>query len=665
MIRKLNITILIVLLTINLHAQDTLNEIQVIGVRTNVKEAVTETKIFCDSLSYKEPYKDIFFTLEKNTPSIYAQSDNGQSNGYSYLRLRGLDQTRINFNLNGIPLNEMEDQGIYFSNMPGFYNYLSQISVQRGVGTSRFGQTSIAGSVNMETKDITKRIIEGNVLAASNLPENTFLNVFYSPGINSKGFSYQLGGTYLKNKGFRDHSGNEGGSIFYGVGLNKKYNIFKLYGFNGLTINNLSFYGVPMDSINKRYTINLNSKDDKDTFNQNFINFNWINTYNKYVKFNTSSYFNNVNGSYNTGGVLFGVNSYQYGVMSNMVYEKDNDILNIGVNTNIYSRQHFGSDYNGIYSISGTKKYTNTGYKKDFISFVRYIESVNNISCFIDLQFRNVWFSTNNSTEIYNWTFINPKVGWKYIDTHSITHFTFGYTKREPTRTDIIQNIIQRNNIQYGNPDNTIFLENNKIKLSPEEVANLEFGNNFKYDWININVNLYGMVIANEFVATGVIDPFSGFMTKKAVERTVRMGFESDGKIRHKNLEVFYTFQYQKSELFSFYQKSNKIPFCPNLISSVGSSYKFVYWLSIGINSQYVSSMYMGDNSNISKEYVTLNGFINVKYSKIDFNFKVNNILNTKYYIPAGVYNESPTYYVGQLRNWMGTISYELHNIKK
>jgi iron complex outermembrane receptor protein len=87
--------------------------------------------------------KNPFFVFSKISPSIYSQSDNGQGNGYAYMRLRGLDQTRINYNLNGIPLNEMEDQGIYFSNMPGFYNYLNSISVQRGVGSSKYGTTSI------------------------------------------------------------------------------------------------------------------------------------------------------------------------------------------------------------------------------------------------------------------------------------------------------------------------------------------------------------------------------------------------------------------------------------------------------------------------------------------------------------------------------------------
>jgi iron complex outermembrane receptor protein len=124
------VTLILTLFSVSVFAQDTLKPhelslIQVIGVRTDTREPITQTKVSCDSITFLNQQKDPFFVLDKVSPSIYSQSDNGQGNGYSYMRMRGLDQTRINFNLNGIPLNEMEDQGIYFSNMPGFYNYMS------------------------------------------------------------------------------------------------------------------------------------------------------------------------------------------------------------------------------------------------------------------------------------------------------------------------------------------------------------------------------------------------------------------------------------------------------------------------------------------------------------------------------------------------------------
>ena len=78
-------------------------------------------------------------------------SDAGGYSGYSYLRLRGIDQTRINITLDGVPLNDPEDQVLYFSNVPDFLNSIQSVQVQRGVGSSTFGTASYAGSMNFQS----------------------------------------------------------------------------------------------------------------------------------------------------------------------------------------------------------------------------------------------------------------------------------------------------------------------------------------------------------------------------------------------------------------------------------------------------------------------------------------------------------------------------------
>jgi outer membrane receptor protein involved in Fe transport len=421
--------------------------------------------------------------------------------------------------------------------------------------------------------------------------------------------------------------------------------------------------------------MNLNSPLDRDTFNQNFVTANWVNFSKSNIKFNTSIYFNNVNGTYNTGGILFGVNSYQYGAMSNMVYEKNNNVLNIGLNSNIYQRQHFGSDNGGYYDFpSNVSKYSNTGYKKDVITFGKYSRVIGKFNTFVDLQLRSVWFNTNDS-KTYNWTFLNPKIGLKHLGRNSSTHFSFGYTQREPTRTDIIQGIIQNQNLQYGNPDNSIFLSKYNSNLSPEKVTDIELGHNYHNKKIDINVNVYLMNINNEFVSTGTIDPYSGFMTKKSVESTLRAGFESDGRFSINKFNLFYSFQYQLNKLFdSSFDTTIRtstiiiedIPFNPNLISSVGTSYKMGDF-TIGVVGQYVSSMAIdmtclncSTSQNFSKEYWLLNGFCDYKYNKLSIGFNFNNLLDQKYYIPAGISYGTPTYYVGQLQNWTVSLKYKL-----
>jgi iron complex outermembrane receptor protein len=629
--------------------QDTLNEVQVVGITASTLIPITQTRFNTAEYSYLNQQKDPFFVLDKITPSIYSQSDNGQGTGYSYMRLRGLDQTRINFNMNGIPMNEMEDQGIYFSNMPGFYNYLSNITVQRGVGTSKYGTTSIGGSVDMETRSMTDTGFEVSTVLKARNPGH-YASMFYSSGVKPNGLAFQLGTNYQYNVGFKDNSNNIGGSAYYSLGYFKKNNIFKLYGFSGVIQNNLAFYGVPMSIIDSYYRANLNSTTDRDTFNQNMVVLNWVNYASTKRHFNTSIYFNNVNGTYNTAGCLFGVNSYQYGAMSNMVMYGRNTTTNIGVNTNIYARKHMGQDNGGFYDYpENTTQYQNWGYKKDLVGYVKGIRKGAFTNIFYDIQARSVWFNTTDSKN-YNWLFINPKAGFKTTTGNNDIYMTAGITQREPTRTDIIQNIIQSDsNLRYGNPDNTNFLKNDTLGLKPETVYDVEIGLTHKTTNLDININGYMMVIHNEYVATGMVDPYSGFMMKKAVDMTLRNGIETNIKLKINRFNMFVNASLQNNSLTTKNIPAATIPFTPTALMSFGAVYKFNK-LTTGVTTQFVSPMAMnlGEKVHNSQSYTLTNCFADYNYKNTIISFKISNIFNNKYYIPAGV-TSVPTFYVGEL----------------
>ena len=649
--------------------QYNLTDVQVVGIRTDKREPVTITTINTDSIAqFVSRRKDPFFVLEKLVPSVYAQSDNGQSNGYSYMRMRGLDQTRINFNLNGVPLNEMEDQGIYFSNMPGFYNYISSISVERGIGTSKYGNTSVAGSVNMETYGMGQKFLDVNTLLCTqsfkrtgstlnslqnwdvqNITGNKFTNFMYSSGIDSNGFAVQLGGTYISNVGFKEHSANDGGSVYYSLGYFKKNNIFKIWGFSGMTHNQLAYMGVDRPTIDSEYKYNANMTSDKDTFNQNLSCISWINYKNPRATFNTTAYFENVNGHYSAFQTLFGVKSYQFGLMSNMVYRFKENYINIGVNTNIYQRTHTGSDSNGLF-YGSFSPYTNTGYKQDGIVYLKGVDISGNFNVFYDAQIRLVHFNTTDGYQ-KDWIFFNPKIGIKYFAKNNETYFSFGVTHREPTRSDMIQQIIQTNHIS-GNSDNTILCKYpDSLNLRPEIVTDIEIGNNYHIKNLQINSNVYFMSIQNEFVATGNMDVFSGLMQKEQKTLSVRYGIEESIQLKMNNLLLYWNMNIQESRLPN--DSMTTIPFCPTFIGGMGCSYKLGKF-NIGITEQYVSSMYMSlsDQTVKSSPYSVTNGFINWMYKNTTTSIKFDNLFGNKYYIPAMMSGGVPTFYVGQTFNW-------------
>lgn len=129
-----------------------LNSVEVVGNRPNNETPLTETTIAKPQIGSVYHGQEMTYILE-STPSITTQSDGGQENGYTYFRIRGIDQTRINVTLDGVPLNEPEDQGAYYSNYPNFAMYLNSIQIQRGIGVSSNGTASYGGNINFELKN--------------------------------------------------------------------------------------------------------------------------------------------------------------------------------------------------------------------------------------------------------------------------------------------------------------------------------------------------------------------------------------------------------------------------------------------------------------------------------------------------------------------------------
>ena len=89
--------------------------------------------------------------LLSTTPGLMVTSDDGLGIGYTYFRIRGTDHTRINMTVNDVPLNDSESQGVFWVNMTDMSSSLSQIEVQRGVGTSTNGSASFGASLNMQS----------------------------------------------------------------------------------------------------------------------------------------------------------------------------------------------------------------------------------------------------------------------------------------------------------------------------------------------------------------------------------------------------------------------------------------------------------------------------------------------------------------------------------
>ena len=225
--------------TDSISGQQILQEQIVNGIKANAKMPITQLTLTQKQLEEKYYGADIP-TLLNSTPSINSYSDNGTGIGYSYFRLRGLDQSRINTTLNGIPVNDQEGQGTYFNNFADLVSSASSIQVQRGVGTSTNGTASIAGSVNITTKNLSKE--QSFVLNSGFGSFNSRrLTAEYQTGLIDKKFAFYGRFSDLSTDGYRVNSGTHIRSMFMSGGYFGKKSMLKFNILPGVSESQLSY----------------------------------------------------------------------------------------------------------------------------------------------------------------------------------------------------------------------------------------------------------------------------------------------------------------------------------------------------------------------------------------------------------------------------------------
>ena len=128
-----------------------LERVMISAVRGSGTAPISEKTLNSQELTRRNFGEDVPLLLQGAAPSLTSYAETANYWGYSYIRLRGIDQSRINLTLDGIPLNDPEDQVLYFADFPDLATSLHSVQVQRGVGTSSNGTAAYAGSINMET----------------------------------------------------------------------------------------------------------------------------------------------------------------------------------------------------------------------------------------------------------------------------------------------------------------------------------------------------------------------------------------------------------------------------------------------------------------------------------------------------------------------------------
>ena len=542
-----------------------LEGVEVVSTRASAKTPVAFTNISKKDIKKQNIGKDIPFLIS-TTPSILTTSDAGAGIGYSKIRIRGTDATRINVTTNGIPMNDAESHELYWVNTPDLASSLEDIQVQRGVGTSTNGAGAFGASINMRTQAIfpQKYAEVSGSYGSFNSHKETFR---LGTGLINDKWAFDARISNIQSDGYRDRASSDLKSYFLQGGYFGEKTSVKLITFGGKEETYHAWDGISKDMLksNRRYNPNGEIEDSKgnvigfyDNQIDHYVQKNYHLLINQYLSntwnLNVGFHYTDGDGYYeeykNKRSLKeYGLQPFEHNgetvKKSDLIRKKFTESrfgggifsfnhkgeklqASLGGGLNYYKNDHFGKvlwvkNYIGDI-MPDNHYYDNTGRKTDGNIYAKAsFEVTDGLSLFADAQFRHLRYRLSGLSDKWNWTsnpeqlqslsfdekfnFFNPKLGlsWQINPYHS-TYASFSVAQKEPTRS---------------NYTDALFTQ----KPNAEKLYDYELGYTFNNPCFNASVNLYYMDYKDQLVLNGKVNEI-GRAISENVDKSYRMGIE-------------------------------------------------------------------------------------------------------------------------------------------
>lgn len=491
------------------------------GIRAEAETPVTKTTIERQEIEKGYHNQDVPLLL-RDAPSINAYTESGiGGSGYSYISLRGVGPTRINFTLDGVPLADSEDMTTYFADFPDLAHSLQSVQIQRGVGTSTVGSPSFGGSVNLQSIDLSQQSGTEAQIAGGSFGTR-FATVGYQTGLMSNGFALYSRLSVNETNGFREHSGIQQRNLFVSAAKQSENSQWKLTGFSGHERQQQSWAAVDPDSLSADMRVNPLSPDDRDNFKYDLAQLQYIRAISDSTNLTASGYYQHGYGWYRlyddessqTDLRQYGLDGRLLGSMVALSWTRGPFSANYGVHANYFRRVHTRD------LVGGSRDYRNYGTNSEVNAFAKFSYTAGSWLLYSDAQLRtkNFHYHGDVQMEPIRWTFFNPKIGARrQLSTSSSVYASAGISTREPARNDLF--------LGEDNPTVTHDLH----AVHPERLYDFEGGYDFQTASVTLEANLYAMEFRHEIAATGELSDI-GLALRRNVDRSYRRGIELSAK---------------------------------------------------------------------------------------------------------------------------------------
>ncbi len=656
-----------------------LQPLEVNAIRASDKAPFTKTNLLKADIAKLNLVQDIPYLLNQ-TPSVVINSDAGNGVGYTAMRIRGTDATRINVTLNGIPYNDAESMGTFFVNLPDFSSSVNSIQIQRGVGTSSNGAGAFGATLNLSTNEYNEKSYaeSNNSIGSFNTYKNTLK---FGSGLLGNHFMVDARLSSIRSDGYVDRAASNLQSFYFSTAFINKKSSLRMNIFSGHEKTYQAWYGIDEATLATSRTSNAAGSEklgtpydnQTDNYTQTHYQLFFNHSINEKWSFNTALFYTKGKGYYEeykadqsfskyglpniiVGGTTFSktnlvrqrwLDNDFYGQILSFQYKSVKDEITIGGGWNNYKGDHFGTI---AWMERGTipanyRYYFYPADKSDVNAYAKWQHQLaGHLTGFADLQFRfvkhNIYGFQNNQTLNINkqFNFVNPKIGISYIKNGWHNYLSFAVANKEPNRDDFEAGII-------STPKHET--------LNDWELGIEKRGKNF-----TAGATLYYMNYNNQLVLTGQINDVGAY-TRTNIPSSYRMGIELQASAKLAtwfNFSGNLTVSQNKIKLFTEYidnydnglqnkiQHQNKdIAFSANTISSLALNFIPIKNGEISLLNKYVGKQYLDNTQNenrMLKAFTTqdLRAIYTLRTrlpKEVQFIFLVNNIFN-KLYEPNG-----------------------------
>lgn len=667
-----------------------LDEIIVKTNRVNKGSGMAFSDVSKEQLDKQNLGQDVPLLLN-NLTSVVASSDAGNGIGYTGIRIRGSDATRVNVTINGVPVNDAESQGTFWVNMPDLTSSLNSIQVQRGVGASSNGAGAFGASINLETNALNEKPY-AQVIATAGSFNTMRATLAAGSGLIAKKFAVDVRGSQISSDGYIDRASSLLRSYYLSGGYYGKKTVIKAISFNGWEKTYQAWYYVPEDSIKKgNRTFNpagqyfdANGKaqyydNETDNYNQNNNQLHFIHTINDAWRISLTGHYTKGKGYYEQ--FKQGEPFAKYGLPdfdrngttitnSDLVRRLwlDNDFagglgyinyrpnkrldITLGGAFNSYFGRHFGkvvSNKEGNPFGTDYRYYFNTSNKNDGNVYIKTNFKPNEkLNVFVDLQYRNVEYrfegfndQFKSGTQLAYYSFFNPKFGMSWdMNEHNNAYASFAIGNKEPNRDDFVQ----------STPGS---------RPKAEQMMDVELGWKQQYQKVAWGINGYHMQYNNQLVLNGQVNNVGAYNRVNA-GTSFRRGLELEAKwqiIKQVGVNGNLTLSQNKILLFDEYidtydanynylgqtsvqHKNVDISFSPSVISAMGLVVTPIKGLDLTFQNKYVGKQYLDNTMNANRAIAAYN------VTDVLVSYTIKTRIIKEIVITGAVYNVLSTTYV-------------------